>query len=168
MAATKRLQSVSLNWINLLSQCHWHHRLHQRSLHLRVNKTSPDPFRGKCVKQSMSVCLWRRPTEIWSAQVAAILCSNLSRRLALMPNRRAACRGFGNDTTDCSKLVYISIYPRIIMSSSHSICLIHGKAGMSGAERVYICHMNCICSVFTQLMSLQSSCAEETVYGRLK
>lgn len=91
-----------------------------------------------------------------------------SRRLALMPNRRAACRGFGNDTTDCSKLVYISIYPRIIMSSSHSICLIHGKAGMSGAERVYICHMNCICSVFTQLMSLQSSCAEETVYGRLK
>lgn len=95
-----------------------------------------------------------------------------SRRLTLIPNHRAACRGFGNDTTDCSKLVYISIYPRIIMSSSQSICLLQRKAGMSEAERVYICHMNCICSVFIQLMSLQSSSAEETrirtVYRRLK
>ncbi len=63
---------------------------------------------------------------------------------------------------DWRKPVYISIYPRIIMSSSESICLFHGNAGMSEAECVYFYHMNYICSVFTQLMALYSSCAEET------
>lgn len=33
--------------------------------------------------------------------------------------------------------MYISIHPTVIMSSSQSICLLHGSAGMSG-QTVYI------------------------------